>query len=102
MSQQATDAAVEKILADPDFAAQVYQDPEKTLTSQFELLPGEWRAISACLQQDVQDSVGDVKGHLYGRDTFVSLQYGRLIQLPGFYGSINFNAFGPTAIPSRG
>jgi hypothetical protein len=63
MSDQAIDAAVEKILSDPDYAAQVHANPESALTSQFDLAPEEWRSIGWSLQQDVQNSLGDVQGY---------------------------------------
>jgi hypothetical protein len=102
MSQQTVEAAIEKIVADPEYAAKVYQGAEEALTSQFDLAPGEWRAIEASLKQDVEDSLGDVQGHTLGRDRFASVSYVRLTALPAYHGSINPNAFGPTIVPSRG
>ncbi|MGH2588242.1 MAG: hypothetical protein ACRDJE_25260, partial [Dehalococcoidia bacterium] len=70
MSDQAIDAAVEKILSDPVYAGEVYYNPEEALCSQFELEPGEWRSIAWSLRQDVEDSLGDVSGS-------VSLNYAK-------------------------
>jgi len=57
MSDQAIDAAVEKILGDQDYARLVYESPEEALKAEFDLAPGEWRSIAWCLREDVEGSL---------------------------------------------
>src|SRR5262245_47584524 len=102
MSQQTVEAAIEKIVSDADYAFEVYQNPEQATTSQFDLAPGEWRAIEASLKKDVEESLGDVQGYTLTGSRLGAVSYTRLTALPQYYGSINPNAFGPTIVPSRG
>jgi hypothetical protein len=102
MSDRGIDKAVEKILADHEFAKKVLSDPERTLTSQFDLEPGEWRSIHWALKQDVEDSVGEVSGYAGLNLSNVNLTYTK--QIPTLKGQFDRGSYTPTShanLPGR-
>ncbi len=86
MSHEAVNAAVEAILADPEYARQVYERPEESLCPRFDLTGNEWRSIARSLQADVQAELGDVIGHGLPPRGFGMLEYRATRQLPTFKG----------------
>jgi len=86
MSHEALNAAVEAILADPEYARQVYERPEESLCSRFELTGNEWRSIARSLQEDVKDELGDVTGHGLSDRGLSLLEFRATRQLPIFKG----------------
>ena len=88
MSDQ-IDAAVEKILNDPEFATEVLKNPERTLTRAFDLEWGEWRSIHWALLQDVA-------GHV----NLAEVDMDFVKRVPEYKGTFDTHAMGPTIIPS--
>lgn len=84
-SNQGLDEAVEKILADPSFARDVLQNPERALTSRFTLSQGEWRSISWSLLEDVFRAI-----------ELHQIEFNYLSQLPRLKGGIDTASDTPT------
>jgi hypothetical protein len=101
MSDQAIDDAIAKIMADPEFARQVYEHPEEALSGNFDLLPGEWRTISTCVNIDVQESLGEVQGFAAGSANFGAVQWTTLGQATQFKSSFDRFSTSPTIVPGR-
>lgn len=93
MSDHGIDEAVEKILADPTYARYVLENPEKALTSDFDLEPGEWRSIHWSLKQDIEDSARQARYAQLPQLT----GYRHLAQLPRLKGNIDRAGGEPTA-----
>lgn len=84
MSNEAVNAAVEAILADPVYAGQVYESPEQALCARFDLSGNEWRSIARSLQEDVKDELGDVAGHGLSNRGLGLMEFRATRQLPIF------------------
>jgi hypothetical protein len=85
MSDKGIDAAVDRILKDPEFAKRVLSDPEKTLTREFDLEWGEWRSIHWSLLQDVAATVD-----------FRAVNFELVRRIPRVKGAFDRNAMQPT------
>jgi hypothetical protein len=55
-------AAVERLMADPEFARRAYEEPEKVLPVEFDLDPAQWQAVHRALAAEVDDTEDDVAG----------------------------------------
>ena len=98
MSDEAVDAAVEKILSDQSYAQHVYMNPEEALASQFNLEPGEWQSLAWGLRRDVEDSLGDTQGFTVEPPAidFSLVQFTHISRVPAVKGEWDRKAMGPT------
>jgi hypothetical protein len=102
MSDQGIDAAIAKIMSDPAYAKTVFQNPEEALSAPFNLLPGEWRTISICLNQDVQESLGNVQPTEVAKVDFSKVKWNLIKEALKFKSSFERFSYTPTSTPGRG